>query len=64
MQNKDRYIGKWENGRMHGKGTMLFSDGNKKQGEWRFGKRVRWIDNSKDEVDTLDMDGARNNSSL
>jgi hypothetical protein len=42
--NGIRYIGSWRNGKQHGVGILYSSvDGQKRQGEWVSGKRIRWI---------------------
>jgi hypothetical protein len=38
-----KYEGNWFNGKQHGTGTYHTSKGEVKQGEWKEGKRVRWI---------------------
>jgi hypothetical protein len=38
-----KYDGEWFNGKQHGEGTYLTSKGETKRGEWKEGKRVRWI---------------------
>ncbi|KAL4508042.1 hypothetical protein ABPG72_021415 [Tetrahymena utriculariae] len=37
------YKGYWANGRQHGKGIYIGSQGIEKEGEWCDGKRVKWI---------------------
>jgi len=42
--NGDKYIGAWFNGQKHGLGIFYDSaTGDKKQGEWKEGKRVKWL---------------------
>ena len=36
------YKGEWRNGLYHGKG-MFFTNGAERFGEWKDGKRLRWI---------------------
>ena len=38
--NKDKYVGEWEDGFKHGKGTMIFLDETVKKGIWEFDKLV------------------------
>lgn len=42
FSNGKKYEGYWLNGKQHGLGIISFK-GNAKFGEWRFGKRIRWI---------------------
>jgi hypothetical protein len=42
--NGVKYIGSWRAGKQHGIGVLYNSgDGQKRQGEWVHGKRIRWI---------------------
>ena len=34
----------WRRGKIDGKGTMTFPNGTSREGEWREGKRLRWLD--------------------
>jgi len=36
------YKGYWANGRQHGKGVYIGSQGVEKEGEWSEGKRIKW----------------------
>jgi hypothetical protein len=38
-----KYIGSWLNGKQHGKGVYITPNGQRKEGEWRDGKRVKWL---------------------
>lgn len=42
--NGKKYIGSWKNNKQHGIGIMMDTASNvKRQGEWREGKRLKWI---------------------
>jgi hypothetical protein len=41
-----KYIGHWLNGKQHGKGTYVSAKGDSREGEWREGKRERWLSKS------------------
>ncbi len=42
--NGIKYIGSWRQGKQHGIGILYNpEDGQKRQGEWVQGKRLRWI---------------------
>ena len=38
-----KYRGEWANGKQHGVGFYISVDGKEKQGEWKEGKRVKWL---------------------
>ncbi len=38
-----RYEGCWMNGKQDGRGVYISHNGEEKQGEWKDGKRVRWL---------------------
>ena len=40
-----KYEGQWHNGKQHGEGVYITAQGQRKKGEWKEGKRVRWITN-------------------
>ena len=40
MENKDRFEGFWEKDVLHGKGMYFYANGQKKQKEYKHGKRV------------------------
>jgi hypothetical protein len=37
------------NGKQHGKGVYITANGQEKEGEWKEGKRVRWITKTDDD---------------
>lgn len=37
------YDGGWKAGKQHGEGTFISQDGETKRGEWKDGKRIKWI---------------------
>jgi hypothetical protein len=39
-----KYVGNWYNGKQHGKGTYITPSGDRREGEWSEGKRIRWLD--------------------
>ena len=39
-----QYDGEWLNGKQHGFGRYLSSSEQEKYGEWKEGKRLRWIE--------------------
>lgn len=39
-----KYIGGWVNGKQHGRGMYIHPNGEKKEGEWKEGKRIHWIE--------------------
>lgn len=39
-----KYKGRWVDGRQHGIGTYITSNGQHRDGEWVQGKRARWLD--------------------
>ena len=39
------YDGEWFNGKQHGIGTYINSQGDKRDAEWANGKRLGWISN-------------------
>jgi hypothetical protein len=42
--NGKKYIGTWKHNKQHGHGIMADTKtGTKKQGEWKEGKRIKWI---------------------
>jgi hypothetical protein len=42
--NGNKYVGSWKDGKQHGVGVFFnVKDKSKRQGEWKIGKRVRWI---------------------
>ena len=41
------YKGYWQNGKQHGHGVYIGSNGIEKEGEWYEGKRVKWNKNEK-----------------
>ena len=43
-----QYIGQWKGGKQDGIGTYISKEGVKKQGEWQGGRKIRWIDNTKE----------------
>jgi hypothetical protein len=43
-------VGEWMNGKQHGKGLYTTNDGKTREGEWKEGKRVRWIGEENAEV--------------
>ena len=44
------YDGEWLNGKQHGIGFFTNPGANAKQGEWRDGKRVRWINVNQSDI--------------
>ena len=50
------YRGEWVNGKQHGKGTLVTTSGDgcrvEKYGEWKDGRRVRWIGRAQREMPT------------
>ena len=47
-----RYEGGWHNGKQHGYGSMMI-EGEKKYGEWRFGNRIRWLDENSEHIELI-----------
>jgi hypothetical protein len=46
FKNGNKYIGQWVNDRQHGNGIFTsLETGEKRQGEWKDGKRIRWLNN-------------------
>lgn len=41
-----KYNGGWHDGKQHGVGEYLTSKGETKYGEWKEGKRIKWIEKS------------------
>jgi hypothetical protein len=42
--NGNKYIGSWMNDKQHGVGVFInMKEKSKRQGEWKGGKRIRWI---------------------
>lgn len=41
--NGTRYKGQWSKGKQHGKGVMISIMGDKREGEWVDGRRIRWV---------------------
>lgn len=39
INNYDRYVGEWLNGKINGKGTIFLVTGDKYTGEWKDGRR-------------------------
>ena len=39
MSNGAKYVGEWKDGKIHGEGTMEWSDGGWYEGQWKNGKR-------------------------
>jgi MORN repeat len=39
-----RFEGEWLDGKQHGIGTYYSADGTRQVGEWRKGKRLKWIE--------------------
>ena len=37
------YDGEWKNGEKHGRGTIINQNGEKREGIWENGKRIKWI---------------------
>ena len=38
-----KYIGEWYNDKQNGKGVYVSADGQKREGEWKDGKKIRWM---------------------
>ncbi len=38
-----KYVGEWKDGKKHGQGTFITSDGDKRVGEWKDGGIHKWI---------------------
>lgn len=38
------YKGYWENGKQHGRGLYIETNGRVREGEWKEGKIVKWLD--------------------
>jgi hypothetical protein len=39
-----KYLGNWHKGKQHGNGTYITGKGEAREGEWKEGKRIRWLD--------------------
>lgn len=50
-----KYDGQWAYGKQHGRGKYIFKDGSVKVGIWDNGKRIRWLEELKDESIVFDM---------
>jgi hypothetical protein len=37
------YEGEWLNGKQHGKGKITVPGGERKEGIWENGKRIKWV---------------------
>ena len=47
-QLNDEYVGEWENGRFHGQGTLIFSDGRKYDEKFKLPKKGKYVGEFKD----------------
>jgi hypothetical protein len=43
------------NGKQHGKGILTLPGGDKKEGLWEHGKRIKWLDEVGSQRDILDF---------
>lgn len=48
-----KYEGWWRNGKQHGEGRFFNTKGKSKKGIWEEGERIRWVEGSRKDRDTL-----------
>ena len=46
-ENGEKYIGKWKDGLMHGKGTYVWANGSRYAGKWEKGKMLEYFKKKK-----------------
>lgn len=42
--DKRKYEGGWKNGKQHGQGCYIAINGDRKEGQWENGTRIKWLD--------------------